>query len=72
MILLIGVYFLPTVVALILRVRGSGWVFAANLIAGWTLIGWLAALWLVFVYRGLDRLEHSLSTAYAVRQSNED
>jgi hypothetical protein len=72
MTLLIGIYFVPTIVALILRVRGSGWVFATNLIAGWTLIGWLVALGLVCVYRGLDRLEDSVNAAYAVQQWNEN
>ena len=74
MTLLIGIYFVPTIVALILRVRqDQGGVFCAtNLIAGWTLIGWLMALGLVCVYQGLDRLEDPVNAAYAVQQWNEN
>lgn len=55
--LLLAVYFLPTLVAAALRIRGLGWVIAVNLLGGWTLLGWVVALWLTLVYRQVDILE---------------
>lgn len=40
--MIIGLYFLPTLVAVKER-RGS--VFILNLFFGWTLLGWVIALW---------------------------
>ena len=44
--LLIGaeVYFLPTFIALMARRRNCGSIFIVNLLAGWTVIGWVIAL----------------------------
>jgi hypothetical protein len=44
LILLIGIYFLPTIVALSRKVRHQGSVAVLNLFLGWTLIGWVVAL----------------------------
>lgn len=41
---LIGVYFLPLLVAVIRNKRNMLAISMLNLFAGWTLIGWLAAL----------------------------
>lgn len=41
---LIGVYFLPLLMAVIRNKRNMLAISMLNLFAGWTLIGWLAAL----------------------------
>jgi hypothetical protein len=43
-ILLIGVYMLPTIIGSVRKVVNIGSVFAINLLLGWTLIGWVVAL----------------------------
>ena len=63
--LLLAVYFLPTLVAAALRIRGLGWVIAVNLLGGWTLLGWVVALWLALVYRQIDRFEEGLKQELA-------
>ena len=61
MVAILAIYFAPTwLLALVFRAKGCGWVFATNLIAGWTIIGWLAALWLVFALRLIDRREAAM------------
>jgi hypothetical protein len=55
--LLLAVYFLPLLVGAAFRIRGLGWVIAVNLLGGWTLLGWIVALWLALVYRQIDKLE---------------
>lgn len=42
--LLIGVYFLPLIVAVTRNKRNMLAISMLNLFAGWTLLGWLAAL----------------------------
>jgi hypothetical protein len=42
--LLIGVYFLPLIVAVVRNKRNMLAISMLNLFAGWTLLGWLAAL----------------------------
>ena len=37
-------YFLPTLVASLRHSSSSGLIFLLNLVAGWTVVGWLAAL----------------------------
>jgi hypothetical protein len=37
-------YLLPTIVAATSSKRNTGAIFALNLLLGWTLIGWVAAL----------------------------
>ncbi len=37
-------YFFPAIVAVARRKRNWGAIFALNLLAGWTFIGWVAAL----------------------------
>ena len=39
-----ALYFLPSIVAEVKNHHSSGLVFLVNLLAGWTLIGWIAAL----------------------------
>jgi hypothetical protein len=43
-IVLIGLYFLPTIVAVARKVSNQGSVGVINLFLGWTLVGWVAAL----------------------------
>ena len=43
-IFLIGIYFLPTIVAHSRKVRHQGSVAVINVFLGWTLIGWAVAL----------------------------
>jgi hypothetical protein len=40
----LGLYFLPTVVALVRGVRDQGSIFVINLFLGWLLVGWVVAL----------------------------
>lgn len=42
--LIAGLYLLPTVVAAVRKVPNGGSVFVINLLLGWTLIGWVVAL----------------------------
>jgi len=42
MIILAGLYFLPTIIGF--RKRNAGAIFALNLLLGWTVIGWVVAL----------------------------
>ena len=46
--LLIPLYFLPTLIAAGRHCRNTGIVFLVNLLAGWTAIGWIVALVLAF------------------------
>ncbi len=41
---IVGLYFVPTIVALIRRHHQTGAVLVINLLLGWTLIGWAVAL----------------------------
>lgn len=43
-IFLIGVYFLPTIVAVTRKVTNQGSVAVINFFLGWTLLGWVVAL----------------------------
>jgi hypothetical protein len=43
-ILVLAVYFLPTVVAVARKVTNQGSVAVINIFLGWTLIGWVVAL----------------------------
>ena len=44
LLILIGLYFLPTIVAFYRKVPNSGSVFVINLFLGWTFIAWVVAL----------------------------
>jgi hypothetical protein len=44
LIFLIGVYFLPTIVAVTRKVTNQGSVAVINFFLGWTLLGWVVAL----------------------------
>jgi len=44
LILLVGLYFVPTIVAYKRQVTDKGSVVVINLFLGWTLIGWVGAL----------------------------
>ncbi|MFA5711855.1 superinfection immunity protein [Mycolicibacterium sp.] len=50
--LLVGLYLLPTIVALSRRDRNIGPIVVVNLLLGWTLIGWAVAL--AMAVRGLS------------------
>jgi uncharacterized membrane protein YqaE (UPF0057 family) len=43
-ILLAVLYFIPTIVAASRKTPNSGSIFVVNLLLGWTMIGWIAAL----------------------------
>lgn len=43
-IIVIGFYFVPTIVAVVRKVTNQGSVAVINLFLGWTLIGWVVAL----------------------------
>jgi hypothetical protein len=43
-VLLLGLYFLPTIVATARKVPNVGSVFVINVFLGWTFIGWVVAL----------------------------
>jgi len=59
--LVLAGYLLPSLVGAVLRIRDLGWSIAVNLVGGWTLLGWMVALWLALVYRQLDRLEGQMT-----------
>ena len=42
--MVLGVYFLPTVVAMMRNHHNAGAILVLNLLLGWTLLGWVAAL----------------------------
>lgn len=44
LVIAIGFYFLPTIVAVVRKVTNQGSVAVINLFFGWTLIGWVVAL----------------------------
>lgn len=43
--LLLALIFLPTIVAFHYNVENKTWIFLVNLIAGWTGLGWVLALY---------------------------
>lgn len=47
-ILALVVYFLPTLLGMLLRVPGVWLIFLVNLVFGWTIAGWAVALFWVF------------------------
>ena len=40
----LGLYFLPTIIAVAFRKRHALWIALVNILAGWTLIGWVVAV----------------------------
>jgi hypothetical protein len=44
LLVLLTAYFLPAIAAGIRRHHNSGAIFAANLLLGWTMLGWVVAL----------------------------
>jgi hypothetical protein len=44
LVVLLGLYFVPTLVALTRHVPHLGWVIVINLFLGWSLVGWVIAL----------------------------
>ena len=44
LVILIGLYFMPTVIAVVRRHHNCNSIAVLNLVAGWTLIGWVVAL----------------------------
>jgi len=43
-VVIILTYFFPAIIAIVRGKRNRGAIFALNLLAGWTFIGWVAAL----------------------------
>ncbi len=60
---LLGIYFLPTIVAWQRKVPNTGSIAVINLFLGWTLIGWVVAL--AMAVRTIPRAEEQV-TAPAV------
>lgn len=55
MVMLIGAYFLPAIMAWVFKAKNSIWIFALTVLTGWTVIGWIIAfLWAVFEHDGTD------------------
>jgi hypothetical protein len=50
----LGLYFLPTVIAAVKKSRQTTAIFALNLLLGWTLLGWVAALVWSLINTGSD------------------
>ncbi len=44
LVIVVGLYFLPALVANHKKKRNSGAIFLLNLLLGWTLLGWVVAL----------------------------
>lgn len=44
LIMILALYFLPSLVATMKKKRNSGAIFAVNLFLGWTVIGWIVAI----------------------------
>ena len=56
--LLLALIFLPTIVALHYNAENKTWIFLVNLIAGWTGLGWLLALfWALLEQYDIDLIE---------------
>ncbi|MET4207723.1 superinfection immunity protein [Bradyrhizobium sp. LA2.1] len=43
-VVLLAIYFLPTIVAIVRHHHQTGAILLTNLLLGWTLLGWIAAL----------------------------
>jgi Superinfection immunity protein len=43
-----ALYWLPTIIAAVRKVRGIGQIVVVNLFLGWTAIGWIVALVMAF------------------------
>jgi sorbitol-specific phosphotransferase system component IIBC len=56
---LIAAYFAPTIIALARKHRQTMAIGVLNVLAGWTLIGWIVALVWAFVSRGRDEDNYS-------------
>ncbi len=67
-IVLIGLYFLPTIVAVVRKVTNQGSVAVINCLLGWTLVGWAVALAMACRTSSLVRESVSAPTE-ATRQS---
>ena len=39
-----SIYFIPTIIASIMNVKANEKIYAFNMLTGWTVIGWFAAL----------------------------
>ena len=48
LLILLVVYFLPTIVAFVRKTTIKSDVFLMNLLAGWTIIGWVVAIIMAF------------------------
>jgi hypothetical protein len=55
LIFLIGLYFLPTIVAVSRKVTNQGSVAVINFFLGWTLLGWVVALAMACRTRTISR-----------------
>ena len=55
---LLALIFLPTIVALHYNAENKTWIFLVNLIAGWTGLGWVLALfWVLLELDDIDLIE---------------
>ncbi len=65
--LLLGVYFLPALIARDRKHHNAAAIFVLNLLLGWTLLGWVAALIWAFAQPAIVALEGAGSAAAARR-----
>ena len=54
LLLMIGLYFLPTIIAMSGKKRNTPAIAMLNLLLGWTLIGWAIAMVWAFTYEAPD------------------
>ena len=52
---LIGLYFLPRIIALARGKRNGRAIFVLNLLLGWSFVGWVIALVWSMAHEGVDR-----------------
>ncbi len=55
LILLLFLYFLPTIIANEKKKKNTGAIFALNLLLGWTLIGWVITLVWALTYEKQEK-----------------
>jgi hypothetical protein len=64
LLIILGIYFLPTIVAG--RHHNSGAIFVLNLLLGWTFVGWVIALVWAFTKPGDRNSNQSREPDYSV------
>lgn len=66
LVILLAIYFIPTILGAWLKVPGLGLIFVVNLFLGWTIAGWAVALSWVLQRTGvLNRRDERDRVGYA-------